>query len=83
MIRMEVAAREDGRTVKLTRKCVDCGEDVSMFVRPEDAEQFRAGAGYVQDIFPYLTPAERELLISGACGPCFAKMFPPDEEGEA
>ena len=29
----------------------------------------------IQDVMPYLSADEREVLISGICGPCFDKMF--------
>lgn len=35
-----------------------------------------------QDAFPYLTAAEREMLISGVCPTCWDKMFGIDEEEE-
>tara|TARA_Y100000310_G_C20387451_1_gene671140 strand:+ start:362 stop:508 length:147 start_codon:yes stop_codon:yes gene_type:complete len=30
---------------------------------------------YIQNAMPYLSADERELLISGTCGPCFDVMF--------
>jgi hypothetical protein len=80
VIHAEEVVRDDGRTRKLTRRCFVCGQDVSVFVAPQDAEEFLSGGGFAQDIFPYLSAADRELLISGTCGPCFDKIFPPDED---
>lgn len=79
-IRTEEVVRDDGRTLKLTRKCELCGNDVSMCVYPEDFAKFVGGLGYVQTIFPYLTADEREILGNGFCGPCFDKFCPPDDE---
>lgn len=80
MITAETTVRDDGRTCKATRRCHVCLKDVSVFVRPEDFEAFVRGEGYIQDLFPYLSAAERELLLSGTCGPCFEAIFPPDGE---
>lgn len=41
----------------------------------EDYQRYVEGS-YVQDAFPYLSSAEREMLISRTCGPCFDGMFP-------
>jgi hypothetical protein len=43
----------------------------------EDMVSWLSGSGYIQDIMDYLTPAERELLISGTCGKCFDTLFSP------
>ena len=40
----------------------------------------RCGVGLIQNAMPNLSADDRELLISGICGPCFDKMFPPEEE---
>ena len=34
---------------------------------------------YVQDLFPYLSADERELLVSGVCGKCYDEMFTEEE----
>lgn len=36
----------------------------------------------IQDIFPNLTAAEREFLLSGYTAEDWAKMFPPEEDGK-
>lgn len=79
-IRTEEVVRDDGRTLRVTRKCDWCSEDVSMDVEPQHFAQFVAGDGYIQTIFPYLTAGERELLLNGFCGPCFDAICPPDED---
>ena len=38
-----------------------------------------AGA-HIQRAYKSLTADERELLISGTCGPCFDSLFEKDEE---
>jgi hypothetical protein len=80
MIHTEEVVRDDGRTCKLTRKCDLCATDVSMFVQPGDFEKYLAGYSYIQNLFPYLTADERELLLNGFCGPCFDSFCPPEED---
>ena len=75
----ETVDREDGRTSKVTRKCELCGQNISVFVRPEDFADFAAGRGYLQELFPYLDAGERELLRAGFCDPCFNRICPPDD----
>lgn len=79
-LRTEEVVRDDGRTCKVTRRCSLCDNDVSMYVKPGDFDDYIAGVGFIQDTFPYLTPDERELLLNGFCGPCFDSFCPPDEE---
>lgn len=45
----------------------------------EDLRRWKSGV-LVQKAFPYLKPAERELLISGFCDSCFESMFGDEEE---
>lgn len=63
-------------------KCQMHGGDITLMVRPEDVEEFYSTSSrHIQDIFDYLTPAEREMFQSGICGECWVKVFPPEEEG--
>ena len=82
----EEVPRTDGRTCKVTRRCRLCGNDGSAYVRFVDFEKFVAGDNYVQNLFPYLSADERELLAHGFCGACFDASCPPDDdeaEGES
>lgn len=54
--------------------CQQCKVDVPITVRFEDLEAYHNGA-LVQDAFPYLTPGEREMIISQTCDRCFDKMW--------
>ncbi len=56
-----------------------CGQRYTFDIDPEDFYRFQNGT-YAQVAFPYLSAAERELLISHTCDACFTKMFPPDDE---
>ncbi len=43
-------------------------------------QRWSRGGEYIQNVFPELTPNERELLQSNTCGACFDKMFPPEDD---
>tara|TARA_E500000178_G_C16353467_1_gene458536 strand:+ start:266 stop:415 length:150 start_codon:yes stop_codon:yes gene_type:complete len=48
-------------------------------INPEDMLLWQAGEGYIQDIFSYLSSAERELIISQTCDDCWKSMYGEDE----
>ena len=57
-------------------ECKLCGEVFEIEVKPEDLKEYMSpNRRHIQHIFPYLTPAERELLISHTCEKCWNKMF--------
>ena len=68
-----------GRDDCVTATCRTCGEEHSMMACITDYADWQFGK-YIQDAMPYLSAGERELLISGTCGPCFDKMFGDSEE---
>jgi hypothetical protein len=66
-----------------TPQCFHCGKDgwVAMtydqFLFAKDA--FAKGA-LVQDAFPFLSPDEREMLISGTHPECWTAMFGDEDD---
>ena len=67
------------RNTEIITRCPICGKQHKVLVREEDWELYNSpDRPHVQDIFPYLSPAERELLITGIDDECFNRMF----EGE-
>lgn len=58
-------------------QCRMCGTVYAIMYNREDMVDWLSGQGFIQDIMPYLTDAERELFISKTCGNCFDKLFPP------
>jgi hypothetical protein len=50
-----------------------------VLVKKTDLQAWKNGE-YIQNAMPYLNVDERELLISGTCGPCFDNMFPEEDE---
>ena len=69
------------RNYEMQVSCRMCRKTHSLKVRVEDYLTFDSpDRPHIQDIFPYLTPAERELLISGTCEECWNKMFGGDDD---
>ena len=69
------------RNYELRVSCRMCRKTHTLKVRVEDYFTFDSpNRPHIQDIFPYLSPAERELLISGTCEECWNKMFPPEPD---
>lgn len=65
--------------VYVGRYCPFCGQYHEVLVYEDDYAAWQNGA-LVQEVFDYLTPNEREILISGICPKCWDKMFPEEEE---
>ena len=64
------------RNYEIRVTCVHCKREFVLKVRVEDYLLYdMPNRPHIQDIFPYLTPAERELLISNTCKECWDKMF--------
>ena len=71
------------RGYALNVQCRMCRKVHTLMVGVEDYLMFDSpNRPHIQDIFPYLTAGERELLISGTCDECWKKMFPPEPEDE-
>lgn len=65
--------------VEIQVGCVSCFNNTPVVVNPLDLERWQGGE-LIQIALPYLTGAERELLISRVCESCFDKMFEGCEE---
>lgn len=56
--------------------CTVHGGDVEIEVPQEQLDEWLTNPSrHIQHVFPNLTPAERELFITGMCGTCWDKMF--------
>lgn len=58
--------------------CILCRREYLLSITEKDLERWHSGTDKIQDVFPYLTASERELLISGICGICFDELFPEE-----
>lgn len=63
-------------------QCRVCGEEKQVVVDPQDMKKWKEEGAFIQDALPYLSPADRELLISATCGECFDNMFGPGEDDD-
>ena len=69
------------RNYELKVSCRRCKKTHTLKVRVEDYMTFDSpNRPHIQDIFPYLSPAERELLISGICPICWDEMFGGEDD---
>ena len=67
------------KEVCVITQCPFCGRGNEVEVNEFDYFDWSEGE-LAQDAFPYLSAAEREMLISGICPKCWDKMFREDEE---
>lgn len=62
-------------------QCGVCKDWHLLWVRPYDWTKFGHPHGpHIQDCFPYLSAAERELMMSRNCGDCWDRMWAPPFE---
>lgn len=64
---------KDVTYIKLT--CNVCGEFEEALVRVEDIERYNKGVDLIQHCFPYLSPSQREMIISKTCESCWKELF--------
>ena len=67
------------KEVTVVTRCPFCGCGNFVEVNENDYDDWQDGA-HAQDAFPYLSADEREMLISGICPTCWARMFGEEEE---
>lgn len=58
-------------------QCSMCTKTFKFSVGAADLQKFEDGE-FVQRAFPYLTPDERELFVTGMCGACFDDFLGPE-----
>jgi len=63
----------------LTFDCHFCHKSEDIKVQSEDYDKYEKGM-HIQNAFPYLTPAQRELMISHTCDKCWDEMFAEEED---
>ena len=71
------------RNITIKARCEWCSKVFEINVTEESIkEYFSPNRRTIQEIFPYLTASERELLISHTCESCWDGMFNFNEEAE-
>ena len=63
------------KNLELLNTCPLCGKNHSVFVKEEDYFAWQYERVSAQNAFPYLSPTEREQLISGFCPKCQENIF--------
>ena len=58
--------------------CDHCGHTEAISFNFDDYARWKDGE-YIQFALDYLTPDQREMMISGTCGKCFDRFFPPHD----
>lgn len=67
-----------GRAGTVIVTCTACDKPVNVPATPEQLAAWKGGV-LIQRAMPNLTKDQREILISGICGPCFDAMFADEE----
>lgn len=65
--------------VSVNTQCRSCGECQMISFNANDWQRWQEGE-LIQVAMPYLSDAEREMMISEICETCFDAMFPEDGE---
>lgn len=65
--------------VNLNIECVVCSSQNKITVERTDMDKYMSGV-LIQDAFPYLSPEQRELLITGICPTCWDRNFKDEDE---
>ena len=65
-------------TITKTYNCNHCdhAEDITFWF--DDYANWKDGE-YIQFALDYLTPSQREIMLSATCGKCFDEFFPPND----
>lgn len=69
------------QVVVISRSCLRCKEQHNIEMAEADYDSWQLGE-HIQSAAPYLSEDDRELLISGICGPCFDAIFTEEDEDE-
>lgn len=65
---------DDAGTFVYVKQCIACHEAKHVTVSRAGYDKWQAGV-LIQRALPELSAGDRELFISGICGPCFDRMF--------
>lgn len=60
--------------------CWRCGKEFTIQLKDRKDYMNWVNGELIQKAMPYLSAAERELLISKTCDNCFQQLFPPEDD---
>jgi len=63
-------------------RCWNCEGENIIFLKEADLMAWKNDEGCIQDVLPYLSSGDRELLLSATCSKCFDKMFADDLDND-
>lgn len=55
--------------------CCHCGKSYTVHYNQADYNDWLAGHDLIQNALHYMSAADRELLLSRTCDPCWIKLF--------
>lgn len=61
--------------INLVCDCIRCNTSHIMYVHEADLDRYCTTNSLIQDCFPYLSTAEREMLITGFCPACQEETY--------
>lgn len=70
-----VAASPIENTATIAVTCAECGNPALVVCEYIGYIDWLYGYKMIQEALPNSTPAERELLLSNTCGPCYDNLF--------
>ena len=62
-------------TITKNYACDHCGHTEAISFNFDDYARWKNGE-YIQFALDYLTPSQREIMLSATCGKCFDDFFP-------
>lgn len=65
----------------VNKTCMVCNKTHAIEIDQDAFVRWMQGE-LIQNVAPELSDDDRELLISGVCGPCFDEVFGEDEEDD-
>lgn len=75
-----LVVKEKDMNITITKhyNCNHCDHSEDITFGFDDYTRWKDGE-VIQHAMDYLTPDEREMIISGTCGKCFDEFFPPND----
>ena len=71
------------RGMSIDIDCRMCGQVHNILVNIDDFIEWKSGEGrYIQQIFDYLSSAERELLLTATCDDCVKRLYKMEMEDD-
>ena len=67
-------------TGMLTFACPFCEEEIDVPITEERYDNYLSGKLVIQDLFPELTPSQREAIQTGICDSCWGSSLTDDAD---